>query len=158
MTRRTRSVTAAAGLLAASALIAVTAATVGATSSGKADSGTAYFSITHSVGATQFAAGNSIDKVLGTGAVTYRIKIGSTNGKISIMVPSVTIYTATGSLSGTATATLVTGAKTQTISNGKLNLTKGTGSQKGHSLRATFSGTGNLTANQIVIHDKGTYK
>jgi hypothetical protein len=153
-----RPLTAAAVTAAAFSLLAVGAGAAG--SKGRADSGTAYFSITHTAGKTQFAAGNNTDKILGQGASTYQIGLssGSVVGTINVTVNKVTVYTPTGSLSGKATATLTSTATTQTITNGKLKLTKGTGSQKGHSLVATFTGSANLTANQFVFHYKGTYK
>ena len=159
MRRFTRPLAAVLGLLGACGLIAVSAATVGAKSSGRPASSTAYVSITHTAGGYQYAAGNFTDKVIGNWAVIYKIKLcAGGNGTITVMVPSVTIYTATGSLSGTASATLSSTVTTQTISHGRLNLTKGTGGLTGHSFVGTFSGTGNLSTNQFVFHDMGTYK
>jgi len=155
VTKRTISALAAAALAAGSLVLATGA---GAKSSGKADSGTAYFSITHAANGIDFAAGQGTDKVLGASAATYQIALGASNGTITVTVKKVTIYNGTGSLSGTATATVTTSGSTQTITGGKLKLTKGTGSQKGHSLKATFTGTANIATNQYVFHYKGTYK
>lgn len=143
------------------AVVAASAAAVGTKSKGKADSGTAYVAITHTVGKVQFAAGNSTDKVLGTGAITYKITVGtgSKPGSLKVSAKPVTIFTKTGELSGTATATLTVAADgSAKFSNGKLNLTKGTGGQKGHSLVATFTGTAASATGPFVFHDKGTYK
>jgi hypothetical protein len=82
----------------------------------------------------------------------------TTSGAITVTAKKVTFYNGTGSLSGTATATVNTSGTTQTITGGKLKLTKGTGSQKGHSLTATFTGTADLAKNQYAFHYKGTYK
>lgn len=158
MSRLTRGLVAATGLVIACATIALTAGAAGAKTNGRPDSGTVYISITHTAGNYEYAAGNSTDKILGKGAVTYKITAGgSTSGAINVKV-NVTVFTNTGSLSGTATATLTVTGSTETVSNGKLNLTKGAGSQKGHSFVGTFSGSGSLTANQLVFHEKGTYK
>ncbi|MFL5823994.1 MAG: hypothetical protein ACJ764_11185 [Solirubrobacteraceae bacterium] len=51
----------------------------------------------------------------------------------------------------------ITGTQ-ETIKNGKLRLTNGAGSQKGHSLIGTFSGSGSTTSNQFTIHYKGKYR
>lgn len=163
MTRRTRrSVGSVAGLVAASALIAASAATVGAETSGRATSGTAYVAITHVVGSVQYAAGNARDKILGTGAITYTIKLGtgSQPGTIKVIAKPVTIFTKTGTLSGTATATATVAAGTGvvTFSDGKLNLSNGTGGQKGHSLRGTFTGIGKSATGPFVFRDKGIYR
>ena len=160
MTRRTRrSIRAVSGLLAAVAVIAVVAPTVGAKPAGKADSGTAYFATTYSAGGTTHAAGNSIDKLFGTGAVTYAIKtMPTTTGTIKITSNPVTLYFKNGTLTGKATGTLtVTSSTAATITNGKLSAAHGTGGQAGHSVTDTFSGTGNPAAGTYKITYKGTY-
>ena len=107
-------------------------------------------------GGLEFAAGNYADKVFKTGAITYSLKLlPNTNGTITVKVPSVVLYTSTGSLSGTATATVTIANSKETITNGKLNLTKGTGALKGDSFKGTFTGTGDLTKNVLVFHTKG---
>ena len=162
MGRRTRTISAIAGMIGACALVAITAATVGAKSKskGKADSGVVYFAITHSAGGKEFAAGNDSDKLFGTGAVTYVVKISSaTSGTFKITIKPTTSYYSNGTLTGTATATLTLGAGgAATISNGKLTEAAGTGAQKGHSLTATFNGTGNATTGLYKVIYKGTYK
>jgi hypothetical protein len=150
----------------ASAAMAVTAAsvlaagTVGAKSVGRPDSGTAYVANTPKKGNYVYAAGYNQDKILGNGSILYVIKATpSTPGTISVKTKSVALYTGTGSLSGTATATLTQAANgSSTISAGKLTLNKGAGSLKGHSLVATFTGTGSITSLAFVFKYKGTYK
>jgi hypothetical protein len=120
------------------------------------DPSTTYASITHTGGGLQFAAGNYADKLFKTGAITYSLKlVPNTNGTITVKVPSVVLYTGTGSLSGTATATVTIQNSIETITNGKLNLTKGTGALKGDAFKGTFTGTGDLSKNLIVFHTKG---
>ncbi len=142
------------------ALLALAASALGAKpKKGKADSGTAYASITHVVGSIQIADGDYIDKILGDGVISYRIALlPGPNGTFHVSTKKVTLYTGTGSLSGTATATVALSGTTETITNGKLSLTKGAGSLKGHSFVGTFTGTGDLSKNLLVFHDKGTYK
>ena len=159
MLRRVFAVVAAA--FAAISLIAVGAGAVGVKGKGKPDSGTAYVAITHTVGKIQFAAGNVKDKVLGQGAITYKITVGTGTkpGSLKVSANPVTIFTKTGELTGTATATLIVNSNgTASFSNGKLNLTKGTGGQKGHSFIGTFTGTAASATGPYVFHDKGTYK
>jgi len=160
MIKRTRSLAATAGALCALTALAVAGPAVGAASKGKADSGVSYVAITHKAGGFEYVAGNTTDKILGVGAVTYKVKIGpSTAGKYQVSAPSVVVYTSTGSLSGTASATLtIASGGTETFSNGKISLTKGAGSQAGHSLTATFTGTGNAVAGSDKFVYKGTYK
>jgi hypothetical protein len=161
MTRRTRrSVGVVSGLLAAVAAIAVGAAAAGAKPAGRADRGTVYFATTYSAGGKTYAAGNATDKLFGTGAVTYAIKtMTTTTGTIEITSKPVTLYYKNGTLRGKATATLtVTSSTAATITDGKLKVAHGTGGQAGHSLTATFSGTGNPTAGTYKITYKGTYK
>lgn len=151
--------------IAAAALLAVAGltvgvATVGAKSSGRADTGTAYVAVTHSVGSNYFAAGNSSDKLLGNGAVTYTILAGTgaKPGTIKITAPKVIVYGSTGAVSGTASGTETTLTSGSVTLNGKLNLTHGTGGQKGHSFVGTFTGTGKTALGPFVFHTKGTYK
>jgi hypothetical protein len=132
---------------------------VGSAAAGRSDSGTAYFSINRDAGGFEYATGSFADKVLGQGVISYKLKL-LPKGVTSVNVSSkkVVLYTGTGSLTGTATATIEIGATSETITNGKLTLKQGSGSQKGHSLVATFSGTGNLSTNVYVFKFKGTYK
>ncbi|MBV8430343.1 MAG: hypothetical protein JO244_04225 [Solirubrobacterales bacterium] len=98
--------------------------------------------------------------MLGSVAITYRIKaIPSGTTAINLTAAPVVEYTATGSLAGKATATLTLGpGGAETVSNGKVSLTHGIGSLRGHSLVGTFSGSGNSTTNMLVLHSKGTFK
>lgn len=144
--------------------LAGTAATALAASTktkGKTDSGTAYAATTHTAGGFSYLAGDNTDKVLGAGAVTFKVKTGtgSKPGTVSLNIKPVQVFTATGSLIGTGSSTLtVVSATSVTITNGKLDLTKGTGAQKGHTLVATFTGTGDPATGTYVFHYKGTYK
>jgi hypothetical protein len=157
MSKNSRLAVAMATTLAATALVVAPA---GATKVGsgapKKDSGTVFASITHTKNGLDIAAGNNYDKVLGEGAVTYQLKIVSSNGTTKVKVPKVVLFTPTGSLTGTASATVTSTASTQTITNGKLNLTKGSGSLKGAKFAGTFTGTADLAKNLIQFHYKGT--
>ncbi len=150
------------GLLGAVALAGSSIA--GAASNvGKAEHGTVYFALTHTVGKTNVAAGDATDSLFGAGAVVYRLHIlTSTTGKISIKIPKVMVFYSTGSATGSATATLtVTNqpkAGDATVTDGVLRLTKGTGTHQGHSFVGTFSGTGNISSDSYAIQYKGTYK
>jgi hypothetical protein len=65
------------------------------------DSGTSWFSVTHVVNGVDHAAGQVSDKLLGSGAVTYLLKVvTTTSGIVNIKSSNFTIYTKTGSLSG----------------------------------------------------------
>lgn len=156
----TRLTVGASAAIAVSAASVLAAGSVGAKSAGRPDSGTAYVANTPKQGTYVYAAGYNQDKILGKGSILYVIKATSSKpGTISVKTKSVTLYTATGSLSGTGSATLTTAANgTATVSGGKLNLSKGSGSLKGHSLLATFTGTGSITALSFVFNYKGTYK
>jgi hypothetical protein len=129
----------------------------------KRTSGDIYASLTHSVGGLFYADGDFRDKLLGRGAIIYRVRAstGSEPGSVLIKSPSVTIYTKRGSLSGTGQATQTTvgtGPTAKiTVSKGTFNLTKGTGAYKGHTLKGTFGGTQDA---QGVYHFtyKGTYR
>ncbi len=121
------------------------------------DSGTAYFSVTHTKGNLEYAAGNVSDKLFGTGAVSYRINLlPSGSGAYKVKATKVVFYTSKGSLVGTATATVTITATSETITDGKLKLDKGYGALKGDQLVAKFSGTANLSANQLKYTYKGT--
>jgi hypothetical protein len=138
----------------ATVLVALVAAasgvTAGATARPRArtDRGTAAVATTPwTSGATQYVAGFDSDAILGHGAITYVITAipTSAKGTFSLVAHNVILYTGTGELSGTATATLTATAGGQaTITAGKLTLNSGRGSLAGHGLRASFSGTGRL--------------
>jgi hypothetical protein len=146
------------------ALVLVMSAVAGAASKGgKAERGTVYFAITHTVANTNVAAGDTTDSLFGAGAVVYRLHVlSTTTGKLTIKVPKVTVFYSTGAATGDATATLtITNspkAGDATVTGGVLKLTKGTGTHKGHSFKGTFSGTGNVTSGLYTINYKGTYK
>jgi hypothetical protein len=164
MTRFTRSLTAAGGLIAVAALIAFGAAGVGAKSSGKADSGTLWFaSSPRSTSSLLYVGGQDADKVLGAGAVTFTIKpTVNPSGTITVKVLSATLWSSTGSLNGKGSALLTITNKPamgdSTVSKGKASLTKGTGALKGHSLTITFTGSGQVSGALYTLHYKGTYK
>jgi hypothetical protein len=159
-----RSLRPVAALAAGCLVLALTATAFGAKSKGKADSGTVWAAVTHTVsnGSIEVADGDFVDKILGHGTVTYRLKVipNGTTGTLQVTSKPVVLYTGTGSLSGSATATLAIGADghTEMITKGKLSLTHGTGSLKGHSFTGTFTGKGDSKVNQLVFHDKGTYR
>jgi hypothetical protein len=169
MIKRSTSRVAAAGILACAGLFGAAQASsarmvgLGGSRSGPSasirnDSGIGYFAVTHDSASLEIAAGNVNDKVFGTSAITYALKLGSgsTAGTVSITAKPVVLYTAKGSLSGTATATIDNlTSTTQKITNGKLKLTKGAGSLKGDELTATFSGTADLSKNQFVFTYQG---
>ena len=158
LTRWRRIATAA--LVVALALTVIGVAAVAAKSGGKADHGTSYVAVTHQVGSTYIAAGDTTDNILGKGAVTYNIKAGTGTkpGTIKITANQVTVFSSTGTLSGTAAGTETTQADGTVTLTGKLELTHGTGGQKGHSLITTFTGTGKTALGPFVFHTKGTYK
>jgi hypothetical protein len=160
MTRLTRAQAMIVAALAGVAVIAIGAATVGAKSKGRKDSGVVYFAVTHTANGKQYAAGNSKDKLFGAGAVTYVIKVGPTStGAVKITAKPVTLFSSNGTLTGTATATLTPGTGgTATITGGKLTVAHGTGGQKGHSITATFHGTGSTSTMTYTIDYSGTYK
>jgi hypothetical protein len=148
------------GLLGACALTAVAASEGQAIGSGSADSGTVYLATTHTAHGINFAAGNATDKLFGSEAVTYSIRAQPTKtGSVKLTVKPVTTWGRTGTLTGTATATLTVAANgAATITQGKLFQAKGTGGWTGHSVTATFSGVGNATTGLYKITYKGTYK
>jgi hypothetical protein len=157
-----RSLVARAGLLGA-LVLAVTGVAGAASKTGKTEHGTVHFAITHTIGSTNVAAGDTTDSLFGAGAVVYRLHVlTNTTGKITIKVPKVTVFYSTGSATGSATSTLtITNSPHSgdaTVTGGILKLTKGTGTHKGHSFAGTFSGTGNITSGLYTINYKGTYK
>jgi hypothetical protein len=159
MSRLTRWVTLAAAVAACAATAAI-AATAGAASKGKPTSGVVYAALTHTVGKTEFAAGNTSDKVLGNGAVTFALTVGA-GGKPGSLIAkgTVDVFTKTGELAGTDSVIINTSSTgAVTFSNGKLNLTKGYGLEKGHSFVGTFTGTAKSIVGPFTFHEKGTYK
>jgi hypothetical protein len=159
MFKKTRALSATAVVVCA--LLAMGATALAATGKkGKADSGIQHVAITHSSGGFNYSAGDGTDKLLGATAVTYKLKIlNSGAGTFKVTAKPVVLYTATGTLRGTGSATVTADAKgNATVTNGKLRLTKGTGAQKGHSFIGTFSGTGSVVTGAYTFHYKGTYK
>jgi hypothetical protein len=155
-----RSLLASTGLLGALALITTTVA-VAAPSKGRTERGTVHFAITHTVGSINVAAGDTTDTLFGGGAVVYRLHVlTSTTGKLTINVPKVTTFFSTGTMTGSATSTLTITDTTgdATVTGGMLRLTKGTGTDKGHSFRGTFSGKGNINSGLYTTNYKGTYR
>lgn len=156
MIRWTRSLLAAGAVLGALAVLVPVAS-----AAGRKDSGTSYVAVTHDKNGFSYTAGNNTDKLLGTSAVTYVLQVlkSSKPAVYTVSVKSVFLYMRTGSLAGTATATLTVGKKgAATVTNGKLRLTKGAGSQAGHSLIATFHGSGNILQGVYKFVYSGTYK
>ncbi len=153
--------------------LGVVIAAVGFTSSaiaaaggaGTKTSGTAYVGQVPKPSSLVYDSGFNYDKVLGPGAVTFVIKAlpGSVAGTIAVKAKVVTLWTPHGSLSGTGSALLTITNKPKpgdaTLSKGKLLLNHGTGGLAGHSVSATFTGTGNiLLPNQYVFRYKGVYR
>ena len=160
MTGRKRAGTTAAAVLALSGLLAVGASAVSAHARSRTDRGTIYAATTHSVGGYVYTSGQGTDKLFGPVAITYKIKArpSAATGTFQLTVKPVVEYTNTGSLSGTATATLIVAADgTSTVTNGKISLKHGTGSLAGHKLTGTFTGTGN-SSGQYVFSYKYTVK
>ena len=159
MSRFTRSAAVAAAVATCAATAAI-AATAGAASAGKSTSGVVYAALTHTVGKTEFAAGNSSDNVLGNGAVTFALTVGAGTKPGSLSAKgAVDVFTKTGELAGTDSVDIVTSSSgAVTFSNGKISLTKGYGLEKGHTFVGTFTGSATTIAGPFVFHEKGTYK
>ena len=150
------------GLLAVVAALAIGAGTVGAAPAGQADSGTVYFAPTHTESSIGVYAGASTDKVMGPGAVVYRLRVLTTTkpGSFAIAIKKVTAFSATGSLGGTATGklTILDNKDNAKVTDGVLTLKHGSGAQDGHTLKAKFCGKGNLNTAQYKITYAGTYR
>jgi hypothetical protein len=144
------------GLLSVAVAALVSTTAVGATA-GRKDTGVAYVAITHQVGSTLYAAGDTADKVLGSGAVTYTLKAGAVKGAIK-QHGSVTVWNVNGSLTGKVAGTETTTSSGSVTEAGTLDLNKGTGADKGHSFVGTFTGTGKTVTGPFVFHTKGIYK
>jgi hypothetical protein len=147
------------------ASLGIVGSAIGA-SGGTRDSGIAYVAQAPKPGKLVYDAGFVHDKVLGSGAVTFVTKpLVSPSGQITIKSKPVTIYTPKGSLSGTGSGILTITNKPKpgdaTVTHGKLVLNHGTGRLAGHSLRATFSGTGNIGGTNVpdfyTFNYKGVY-
>jgi hypothetical protein len=149
------------------AALGVAGSALGAAGGGKPTNGIVYVSQAPKPGPLVYDSGFLHDKVLGQGAVTFVTKaLASPNGSITIKSKPVTIYTANGSLSGTGSGVLTITNKPNpgdaTVTDGKLLLNHGTGRLAGHSLRATFSGTGNIgganAPDYYTFRYKGVYR
>jgi hypothetical protein len=145
------------------ATIGLTGVALAAKPKAKKTSGVIYAGVTHpGAGGLLYVGGDFKDKLLGRGAIIYRVRAsaGSQPGSVIVKSPEVTIYTRRGSLTGAGQATQTmqgTGASQKvTVSKGTFKLTKGTGAYKGHSLRGTFGGT--LTDGVYHFTYKGTYR
>ena len=152
---------AAAGLGATGALIAISAAGVGAhtTAAGRPDSGTWYSAVNHSANGVVYASGYIRDKLLGADAIAVQNTVSAASGGGETVTSKRTIlYTGAGSLTGTSSVHLVVTGTEEKFTNGKLKLTVGHGSQKGHALVATYSGSGSLTTNEAKFTYRGIYK
>lgn len=106
-------------------------------------SGEIYASLNHAVGGLAFADGDVNDKILGRGAIIYRVRVtsGGTPGTLLVNARTVTLYTPKGSISGTGKAMQTIAADgTTTVTGGSFRLTKGTGGLAGRKLIGTFSG------------------
>src|SRR5947209_20602661 len=79
------------------------------------ETGTSYVSVVRQSGKTEYAAGYTFDSLRGQIAVSYVTSVGpGGTGTVNVVGKRVTIWTPTGSLYGTGTATqnLATGAVT----------------------------------------------
>jgi hypothetical protein len=160
MIKSTRSLGAIAGALGTAALFGLGASAFAAASNGRVDTGTSYAALTHTAGGFDYIAGTNSDKLFGACAVTFKLKtnVASTPGTVSVTAKRVVLFTSTGALTGTGSSTVIASANgSTTITNGKLNLNKGSGGQTGHTFVGTFTGTG-TAAGRYVFHYKGTYK
>ncbi len=158
MAKLTRSVALTVGL---AAFVGIGAAAVWAkpVRQGRADSGVVYFGVTHTANGNQYAAGNTEDKLLGAGAVTYVIQLSRTPaGGFEMTSKPMTLFFSNGTLTGTATATVAPGAGGTALTGGRLLAAHGTGGQKGHSVTATFQGVGNPVAGTYKLTYTGVYK
>jgi hypothetical protein len=146
-------------LLAVAVVVVVIVLMAGATPV-RPDSGMVYVSIVHRTKMGAFAVGDNTDKILGDGAATYSLTLHRVEPSTATfkLTSTVVLYSPSGSLTGTASATMTVSAKAETFTNGELSLKDGIGSEKGHSLIATFTGTGSLSANVYVFNYKGAYK
>ncbi len=159
MSKRARAGSTLAVVAAIVATITVSAGTVAAKSAGRKDSGTLYITIVHQAGGLLYAAGLAQDRVMGPVAVVYTVSVRpGGNGSFHITAKKVILYTRTGSISGTGSATQTVTSSSDTVSGGKLNLTHGAGGQAGHSFAGTFSGTYDSKAGAYTFHYSGTYR
>jgi hypothetical protein len=149
----------------ATAVVAMMSAGCGSSSSEAAVRihGISYVAVTHTIvngnKATEYAAGNNSDSLLGNGTIAFAIQapLGEPT-VIHFVANPVTLYTAAGTLTGTAQATVhISVSGHVALSNGHLSLTKGTGDQVGHSIAATFTGTGKAFSARDTFQYTGVY-
>jgi hypothetical protein len=122
--------------------LAFSGVAVGATK-GKKTSGIAYAGVTHAEGNDLYVSGDIKDKILGRGAIVYITNVtqGEEKGTFNVEAKKITIYTPKGTLTGKGSGVQTIHEDGSTdVSDGKFNLTKGTGKLKGHTLKGTFSG------------------
>ena len=122
--------------------LSVTGVAIGATK-GKKTSGVAYAGITHVEGKDVYVSGDFKDKLLGRGAIVYvtRVSAGNQPGTYTVNAKRITIFTTKGTLFGTGSGVeTIHDDGSADVSDGKFNLTKGTGAYKGHTFKGTFSG------------------
>ena len=137
------------------ALVAISGAAGAA--SARSISGTAYLSPTHTESGYLYVSGDIKDKVLGRGALVYVVKVRpAADGTFQVTAKKVTLYLPGGTLSGTGSAVQEVKGDVQTVRDGKVSLTKGTGALKGHSFKATFGGE--LKDGVYTFKYKGSYK
>jgi len=124
----------------------------------KPDSGIAYLGITRiSSSGIEYAAGNDYDRFLGTGASTFAIKARADNTGIHVTAEPMVLYSAAGSLTGTATGKASVTASGETLA-GNFALTHGRGAQRGHSFTGTFTAVSDKTLRFFTFNYKGTYR
>ena len=122
--------------------LSVTGVAIGATK-GKQTSGVAYAGVTHTEGQDVYVAGEFKDKLLGRGAIIYltNVSSGQEQGTFNVSAKKITIYTTKGTLTGKGSGVqTIHDDGSSEVSDGKFNLTKGTGAYKGHTFKGTFSG------------------
>src|SRR5689334_5215000 len=89
-------------LLVACAVAVAGASSIAVAAAGRPDSGTAWVSVTHAEGSTLFVGGDIKDKILGRAAIVYQTALSTDEpGTVKITAKTVTLYTKTGSLTGT---------------------------------------------------------
>jgi hypothetical protein len=123
-------------------LLAASIPTTALGAAGRKTSGVVYASVTHAEGSDLYVSGDFKDKLLGRGGIVYitRVSAGAQQGSFAVKARKITIYTPSGSLSGTGSATQTITADTVTVTGGRFKLTKGTGKLKGHRMTGTFGG------------------
>ena len=141
---------------------------IGAPGGGRPTSGIAYIAEPPKPSSSlNYEAGFTYDKVLGQGAVTFETKaLVKSSGAIEIRSNPVTMYFRNGSLTGSGRGLLTITNKPKPgdakVTNGFLLLNRGTGRFAGHSLRVTFTGTGNIGGADVpdsyTFRYKGVYR